>query len=122
MAAAICAGYFGAMHSVAVIRGQFNRFGIKSIVKAGPAAIMIKFVFGLKKLGAAGRANVFALVFVVNKLAGKGYFGALIAQNTVLLGRQLGFPIYIRGSHNIFPCYLLLVQYTTNCQRYSGLF
>jgi hypothetical protein len=87
VAAAVCAGGFDPVHTVAAIIVKFNCPGFGYIIKARPTRSAIKFGFTAKKLCPAGGTGICAAFFIVQILAAKRRLRAPFAQDAVLLRR-----------------------------------
>src|SRR5213592_938834 len=95
MTAAACAQHLGADHPVAGVRLRVDRFVGSRRVERGPAAAGVVFRLRFEQLGSAAGATVSAGLEREIVLAGERRFGALLAQNSVLLGRQFGTPLLL---------------------------
>src|SRR6478672_12508864 len=95
MTAATCAQHLGADHSVAGVRLRVDRFVGSRRVERGPAAAGVVLSLRLEQLGSAAGATVGAGLEREVVLARERRFSALLAQNSVLLGRQFGTPFLL---------------------------
>ncbi len=102
MAAAVGAQNFFAMHAVTVIDPNDDRFQIREIVKAWPAAAGIEFCLGSKKDFSTPGAAVNPRRFCFPIGAGEGPFRSSFAQDVKLFGRQLFAPFGIRFGDRVF--------------------
>jgi hypothetical protein len=87
VSAATGAGHFDAAHAVAAIFVLVDDLLIARSVEAGPAAVRVELSIGLEEFLSAGGTKVFALVLGIGVFACERTFGALFAQDAVLLGR-----------------------------------
>src|SRR5438445_10273445 len=95
MAAAPTAVHLHPLHAVARIPCRGDRAGLGRAREAGPAGAALEFVVRAEQLGAASRAEEAARLVVVPKRAAEGALGPLLAEDAVLLGRQLAAPLFV---------------------------
>src|SRR5438270_7530509 len=95
VAAAAAADDLGAGHPVARVGVGLDRFGEGRLGEARPPGARLELGVGAEQVGAAARAPVHPGVLAVDVLAGEGGLGALLAQDLVLLGRELLAPLVI---------------------------
>lgn len=81
------------MHSVGEVFFVFDRLLVGG-EEAGPAASGVEFGSGFKKEDATGSAVVFAYAFEVPVFASEGAFGAVVAEDLVLVGGELFAPFF----------------------------
>src|SRR4051812_12944816 len=93
MATAVRARHLGADHPVARVRLLVDRIVARRGVERGPAAAGVVLRLGGEQLRAAAGAAVRAVLEDGVVLAAERPFGALLAQDAVLLGAQLGPPL-----------------------------
>src|SRR6202035_3939444 len=94
MAAAAAAMYFGAQHAEGAVLGLADRV-LQRLIEARPAGAAFELgVRGEQRQVAAG-ASEHALAMFLQQRAGTGAFGALLAQDLILLRRQLRAPFGI---------------------------
>src|SRR6202012_4627341 len=85
MAAALGAVKLRAGHAMAGV-GRGSHRSRDGVVKAGPARAALILRAGFEQLGAAAGAKELAGALLIIERAGAGVFGAMLAQDAVLLG------------------------------------
>src|SRR5689334_1663707 len=92
MAAAAAAMHLGACHAKGAILGLAHRI-VERLVEARPAGAALELRFRSEQRQVAAGAGEGALAVLFEERAGPGPLGALIAQDLVLLRRQLRTPL-----------------------------
>src|SRR5690554_3154453 len=95
MAPTAAARDLGADHAVAEVAVQLHAPALQHIPEAGPARPGLKLRLRRKQRLPARRAAVNAVVLHVDILAGERWLGPALAQDAVLLWRQLGAPLFL---------------------------
>ena len=95
MASAIVADHFGTHHAQGAIAVGIHRAHVRWGEKAGPAGAAVEFRFTVEERLSAGCAAVHALLVVVPIRPGEGALGAFLAEDMVLLRRQLFLPLIV---------------------------
>src|SRR4051794_33294810 len=91
MAAATAAMHLGAQHAVGTVLGLAD-IALDRLIKARPAGAALEFGVGGKQRQVAAGAGAHALAMVLHQCGRSRSLGALIAQDLVLLRRELGAP------------------------------
>src|ERR1700687_4711120 len=100
VAAAPAAMHFIACHAGAAVGGRLDRAG-DWIVEAGPTGAALDFFLrGEQRLTASG-AGKSAVAFLVVEHATAGRFGAVLAHDLVVLGREQFAPLCLGVRHGI---------------------
>src|SRR4051794_13446940 len=95
MPPALRAVHLHALHSVGRIAVRGNRTRIGGLREARPAAPALELLLGTEQLRAAAGAEVAPGPVIVPERSGECPLGALLAQDPVLLGRQLSAPLLV---------------------------
>src|SRR5271157_6273101 len=95
MGVAAGATRFGAGHAVAAVGVFADVLAVGGGVETRPSGARIEFRFRAKKQRATADAVIRPVIVFVPVLAGEGGFGATLAGNLVLLGRQLLLPLLV---------------------------
>src|SRR2546423_4271440 len=101
MRAAFFAAHLDAQHPVAAIFDALDRLRARRFEEAGPAAVRLELGLAAEELIAAGAAGVDADTMLAEQLAAAGALGAGAAQDRVLLGRELLFPLLVALLHRV---------------------
>ena len=91
MAAAAAAMHFGAQHAEGAVLGLADRV-FERLVEARPAGAALEFRLGGEQRQVAAGAGEDALAMLLEQRAGARPLGALLAQDLILLRRQLRAP------------------------------
>ena len=93
VAAAALADDLGAAHEEAVVGPGLDRVVVHRVEEARPAGAGVELGVGAEQLCAAAATAVDAVLLVVPVGAGERALGALLAEDLVLLGRELRPPL-----------------------------
>src|SRR4029077_10707395 len=100
MAAAAAAIHLGALHSPTAVGGGVDRARLR-IVEARPAGAALEFLLrGEQRLAAAGAKESAGALFVIERAAARP-FGAVLAHDVELLGREQLLPLGFGVRHGI---------------------
>src|SRR4029077_9227742 len=100
MAAAAAAIHLGALHAPAAVGGGVDRARLR-IVEARPAGAALEFLIrGEQRLAAAGAIERAGALLVIERAAARP-FGAVLAHDVELLGREQLLPLRLGVGHGI---------------------
>ena len=102
MSVAACAEDFDTAHAVAVIHAVPEVFVIVRLGVAGPAGAGIELIFALEEGEVATDAVVGAVAFAFEVDAAEGGFGAVVAEDAVLLGVEALLPFFVGEDEFVF--------------------
>ncbi len=102
MGIALCAGDFGADHTVADIAMFFDGTAGKWGIETWPAAAGMEFIVAFKQRGTTTGAGVGAARLLIGVFSRKRALGALLAGDAVEIIRQRFRPFFVRFQYLVY--------------------